>query len=748
MHKSAGTIRNGTQKLPGSAQPVVLNPRPPPAREVALPGVEDSPGSPRWSRALKATARTGLRAERGRLEPVRVLRDAAGLAAVMAVSLALFDQAVALCAGLGTFLGSIATYQRSWRPSPVLALASGVSLAVAVFLGHLVGAQSPLFPLVLAVWTFLAGLSWAAGPTVGGIATPTVAVMLVPATLAGSLAHATGQAAMTALGGMVPVLLTLLLPVRRWGARRDALADALTSEADYARRLREDPVGLNDPQPLMTARLAVAVTPREARRGPAELHGTLALAERLRPVLAALADPAPGVPERGAARDRIRELLDAAGLVLDAAARAVRRSGPVRVPPAARAVLTTPDTADDPLPGAARRNAARLVALLTDLVETTDSRHTAGAEEPLLRPALHRRVPAALHQMRDQCRRPASPVLRHAIRLSAVVTLCYVISAQLPLGHNYWAPLASLMVMRPEFSLTYSRAIGRIGGTLVGAALATGIVQLTHPCTVACAILTVICAGLVYLFMYSGYGLVLACASGYVVFLLAMAGEPWTQSVPDRVLLTVLGGALAMAAYALYPAWETPALHARLADWLDAAGRYAAAALDHHADPRRPPAELTRALLDVRTAWAAWRDALAKATFEPVRHRGLSDAAADEATHALRRLGRTAMLMEAQLPEHPVPAAAHLAEALRHTTEQGREALLAHRVPQWQDLEQALAAWDAEKPPDQPARQGTGLALDHLNDLSHALAEPGNRPPEHERPTPTAKLHKDEAERP
>lgn len=126
MHKSAGTIRNGTQKLPGSAQPVVLNPRPPPAREVALPGVEDSPGSPRWSRALKATARTGLRAERGRLEPVRVLRDAAGLAAVMAVSLALFDQAVALSAGLGTFLGSIATYQRSWRPSPVLALASGV----------------------------------------------------------------------------------------------------------------------------------------------------------------------------------------------------------------------------------------------------------------------------------------------------------------------------------------------------------------------------------------------------------------------------------------------------------------------------------------------------------------------------------------------------------------------------------------------------------------------------------------------
>lgn len=90
----------------------------------------------------------------------------------------------------------------------------------------------------------------------------------------------------------------MLFPVRRWGAQRDALADALAGVADYARRLRDDPVAPFDPVPLMTARNAAAVTPRQARRRPADLHGARGVAERLRPVLASLADPALGVPPR------------------------------------------------------------------------------------------------------------------------------------------------------------------------------------------------------------------------------------------------------------------------------------------------------------------------------------------------------------------------------------------------------------------------------------------------------------------
>ncbi|WP_329463790.1 FUSC family protein [Streptomyces sp. NBC_01431] len=682
-----------------------------------------------WLRALKETTRSGLKVERLRLEPLVALRGAAGLAIVVGISLTLFGPSVAVSSAFGAFQAAIATYQRSWRPRPVLALASGLSLAISTFLGYLVGTHSPFFLLLLAVWTFVAGLSWAVGPTVGVIASSNVAIMLVTVTLPSSLGEAAGHAAMIAFGGVVQAALVVVFPVRRWGARRDALADALAAVADYARRLRHDPVAPFDPQPLMTARLAAAVTPREARRRPPELHGARGIAERIRPVLASLADPALGVPDEGVERDRVRELLAAAATVLDAAARAVRHGEPVSIPPAAEAALATPDTGAI-LTGPARRAAARLGALLADVVETAGGSGTGDDAAPLLRPTLFREVPVALRTMRAELGRRDSPILRHAVRVCAVTTAGYLLGQVLPLGHGYWAPMASVMVMRPDFSLTYARAVARFGGTLVGVALATGVVQLTHPDTPTSAAIAVACAFLAYLLMRTGYAVLSACVSAYVVFLLGMGGLQWTQTVPDRVFLTLLGGALAMVSYAVYPAWETPRLRTRLADWVAGDGRYAAAVIAHYADPSRGSGEIRQALLDTRAARIAWQEALDKARHEPVRHRGLSRSAADEAARALRQLGRTAMLMEAHLPDRdavPVPAAAKLADALRHATEQGAKAVRERRVPRWEEVEQALAAWDGEGVPDRVVRQGAGLVLHCLDDLTDALT-PSNSP--------------------
>ncbi|NED80864.1 FUSC family protein, partial [Streptomyces sp. SID11233] len=248
-----------------------------------------------WLRALKETARSGLTIERRRLEPLIAIRGAAGLALVIGVSLALFGPVVAAGAAFGAFQAAIATFQRSWRPRPVLALVSGASLAISTFLGYVTGSHLPIFMLLLVLWTFVAGLAWAAGPTGGIIAASNVAIMLVTITLPTSVAEAALHGAMIAFGGVVQAGLIVVFPVRRWGAQRDALADALAAEADYARRLRQDPVAHFDPLPLMEARSAAAVTPREARRRPAELHGSRGVAERIRPVLASLADPAMGV---------------------------------------------------------------------------------------------------------------------------------------------------------------------------------------------------------------------------------------------------------------------------------------------------------------------------------------------------------------------------------------------------------------------------------------------------------------------
>lgn len=703
-----------------------------------------------WLRALKETARSGLTVERRRLEPLIAIRGAVGLALVIGVSLALFGPVIAASSAFGAFQAAIATFQRSWRPRPVLAVVSGASLAVSTFLGYLTGSHIALFICLLALWTFLAGLAWAAGPTGGIIAASNVAIMLVTITLPTSVADAAAHAGMIAVGGFVQAALIVLFPVRRWGAQRDALADALAAEADYARRLRDDPVAPFDPVPLMTARNAAAVTPRQARRRPAELHGARGVAERLRPVLASLADPALGVPAEGPERDRARELLGAAGSVLDAAAKAVRGGDPVQLPAPDLALLKTPDTGLI-LTGPPRRAADRLTALLADVIEIAEG---TGIDDPPAdapyvphrrRPTLVRLVPVVYAAMRGELRR-RSPILRHAVRVSAAVTIGYLVGTALPFGHGYWAPMAAVMVMRPEFSQTYSRSVARFGGTVVGVALATGMARATRPDETLLAVLAVICAWLMYLLMRTGYAVSQICISAYVVFLLGMAGDDWSQTVVERVVLTLAGGLLAMIAYAVYPAWETPRLRNRLAGWLITDGRYAATVVDQYADPgARSNDEVRAALLATREARVAWQETLATARDEPVRSRGLSRAAAAEAQDALAQFGRVAMLLEAHLPARsadPVAGAAELADALRRATERGAKAVRERRVPNWEPVRGALARWGtaagastpaganapggAEGPrapavPDPFVREGAGMLLDALENFSRAL---------------------------
>ncbi len=807
------------------------------------------------------SVRSGLTVERKRLEPLLALRAATGLALVIALGLWTLGPVAAVSSAFGAFQAAIATYQRSWRPRPELAVVSGVSLAVSSFLGYLARPQLGLFVALLAVWTFLAGLTWAIGPTIGLLASTNVAIVLITVTLPTSVAQAAAHAAMMALGGLVQATLVVLFPVRRWGDRRDALADALAAEADYARRLRHDPVAPFDPRPLMEARDAAAVTPRQARRRPAELHGPRPLAERVRPVLAALADPSLGVGTEGPQRDRVRELLAAAGAVLDATAHAVRTAEPVRAPAWAVAVFRSPDTGTV-LSGAARRAALRLGTLLDEMAALAETAGTGGAGSPggseavggaggvkgsegdrgaggarevaggggsgagffrrrrasgvggeswasrvgradraggasgtdsagkaggageasgtdrasgrsatsgtggasraggagdgLVRPSLAALVPVAVTAVRRELRR-RSPVLRHAVRVTVVVCAGYLAGAHLPLGHGYWAPLTSVMVMRPDFSETYARAVGRFGGTLLGVALATALVRSARPGDLVLGALAVVCAGLMYLLLRTGQFAAQTCLAAYVVLLLGMGGERWTQTVPERVVLTLVGGLLAMLSYAVYPAWETPRLRYRLADWLTAVGRYAAAVLDRYAavpdEPgrhrasgpsgqpgRTVPVEsggtgevdgadragtrggvgepggtggtdasgapgraegaagdggsVRGALLDARTARAAWQDSVARAAAEPVRHRGLAPERAEAAGEALGRVGRAAMLLEAHLPERgpdPVPGAARLAEALRTATDGAARSVRERRVPDWRPLREALA---------------------------------------------------------
>ncbi|MGK5733130.1 FUSC family protein [Streptomyces sp. URMC 124] len=689
-----------------------------------------------WSSALRKAARDGLTIERTKLTPVVAARGALGVAIVVGVILWLGTPALAVSSAFGAFSAGLVTFQRSWRPRPVLALAVALGLAVSTFLGYVAAFDPVVFGSLLAVWTLLAGMAWAVGPVSGLVATQTIAVMLVTVTLPTSVTGALHHAGLIAVGGLVQAALIVLLPVRPWGVQRDALADALAAEADYARRLRHDPVALFDPQPLMDAREAAELTPRQARNRPRQLGGPRGIAERLRPVLASLADPVLGAPAEGPERDRARDLLGAAATVLDAVARAVRWGRPVRLPEEATAVLTVP--ASGPvLHGPARRSALRLMALLGDAVDATDEpvRRTTARGGPahrhLLRPSVPRLVPVALRALRREARW-SSPVGRHAVRVTAVVLAGYAAGTALPWGHAYWAPMTSVMVMRPDFGQTYSRGVARFAGTVVGVLIAGALMAFTHPGPWVCAGMAVVAVGLMYLLMRTGYSVASACIAAYVVFLLGIAGEGWSQTVEARVALTLLGGLLAMAAYALFPTWETPRLRDRLSEWLTANGHYALAVLGAFAEPgERKPRRVREALLDARAARTAWEEMAGRALTEPVRHRGLSRTSERAAESALATMGRATMLMEAHLPEkdaEPSKSAARFAAALAGSLPAAATAVRDRKPLDWTAPHAVLAAWRAEEGEEGVAVRGSELLLDALDELATALSPgPGGR---------------------
>ncbi|GLV80251.1 FUSC family protein [Streptomyces hygroscopicus] len=685
-----------------------------------------------WSHALKETARTGLAIERTRTEPLVAIRGACGVALIIGMALWLGSPTLAVSAAFGAFSAGIATFQRSWRPRPWLALAAAAGLAVSTFLGYLAASHTATFVLMLAVWTLLTGMSWAVGPVSGLVSTQMVAVMLVTVTLPTSVLGALGHALLIGLGGVVQALLIVLFPVRPWGVQRDALADALAAVADYARRLRHDPMAPFDPKPLMEARSAAALTPRQARRRPRQLRGYRLLAERIRPVLASLADPVVGAPEEGPERDRVRELLAATGTVLDAVAHAIRHGRPVRVPSDAMSVLQVPEEGPK-LSGPARRAALRLISLVADVVEASEepveevSAEGRTVHRFLPRPGIPGTVAAALRAIRREARW-SSPVLRHAVRLCAVATSGYLLSTALPLGHAYWAPLTSTMVLRPDFAQTYSRGIARFLGTLAGVLVGGGLVALVHPGPYLSAVLAVLCVLSMYLLLRTGFIVTSACVSAYVVFLLSIPGEAWAQTVQARVALTLLGGVIAMAAYAVFPAWETPRLRDRLADWLAANGSFATAVFDAYARPAdRRPRQVRDALLDARAARAAWERSEAQAHREPVRHRGLSRHAARAAQTALSTMGRVVMLLEAHLPERdaaPSEEAADFAAALRQALPKAVEAVRERQPLDWEAVRRSLERWQ-RKAGDRPgvALRGAGQLQDALDDLAEALGK-------------------------
>ncbi len=153
----------------------------------------------------------------------------------------------------------------------------------------------------------------------------------------------------------------------------------------------------------------------------------------------------------------------------------------------------------------------------------------------------------------------SSSHFRHALRITIALFLGYLASKLkfLGIGHSYWILITIIAILKPAYSITKSRNLLRLYGTVVGAVLAYGILILTTNNTVLLVILLtsmILC----FSFLKARYFWAILFMTVYI-FLAFNFLNPGNINIifKDRILDTAIAGVIAfLVSYLVFPVWE------------------------------------------------------------------------------------------------------------------------------------------------------------------------------------------------
>ncbi|HEV7824025.1 MAG TPA: FUSC family protein [Mycobacteriales bacterium] len=599
-------------------------------------------------------------------------RGAVGVAVPLVLGLLLGHPEEGAAAATGALLTGYVSFQGVYRSRAWAMLATALGLGATTLLGEVVGASLLADAVMAAIGGLVAGYVAALGPSPVAVVRNWMIALLVAAGMPDGIGDPYFHAGLVLAGGLLQTLLVVVVtPVRRAPAERRAIARLYWDLSAYAQLLPGARwMAPSDAAPFAAAAAVLADPQPWAFRGSGvafrELYDE---AERIRLSLAALAadrDRLHGWSPAGVAA--IDEVVGPAADVLAAVAASVQDGRPLVL----RAVLAASLTAEeedlpDEVAGVAGRLRGQLRAV-TRIVSSTEHRG---------RPVRTTRRPRPLSRLRDSVLTlranltPASAAFRHAVRLSGALVVATVLSHLLPVERGYWLPLTVLVVLQPDFGATFSRGFARIAGTVLGVGVATALLAALQPGPVLLAVLTVLLAFAAMAVFRVSFAAFSACVTAVITVLLAFTGLPGLSTVPDRLLDTVLGGAVAMLAYLVWPTWEAVRLRATLAALLEAQGRYGAAVLRAYADPDSRDVEALRhARQEARLARTNAEASVNRALAEPRPHRRVDPEVALGTIAAIRRYALAILALHGHLPSaSPVvtPRLDGLAEAMGDT---------------------------------------------------------------------------------
>lgn len=168
----------------------------------------------------------------------------------------------------------------------------------------------------------------------------------------------------------------------------------------------------------------------------------------------------------------------------------------------------------------------------------------------------------------------SSTLFRHSLRLTTALLFAFILGTLLDIQNTYWILLTLIVIMRPNYGLTKERSKDRTIGTLIGAAVAIGIVLLTQN-VVVYSILAIISLTLSFALIQQNYKSAAALITINIVFVYSLINPDAFQVIQYRVIDTVIGASIAVVAnYTLWPSWEALNLKNVLVDALNKNRKY------------------------------------------------------------------------------------------------------------------------------------------------------------------------------
>jgi len=610
---------------------------------------------------LRGFWQTVTRFDHAKIAPLMALRNALGVGLPLAVGAAIGDASGGLIMSIGALNVSFSDGSDPYAHRARRMLASSLCGALAVYVGGLTGHLHALAIAEAALCAFTAGMMVAVSTTASDIGNITLVTLVVFSAQDMSPKRALIAGLLSLGGGLLQTALALAFwPVQPYGPERRALA-AVYSELARVATAGPSP----DEAPPATAQMSAAQTAIEALIGDRSLTAEryLALfsqAERIRLALMALSSFQSRIgkdaPELGRA-------LSLAGETLRAAAASLESGSPGSLAADHAELRQLSDRLrrrdSEPMLRDARGQMEALAGQLRSALYLTGHITPAGAREfdrYEAQQPWRLRLAGTVALLRANLR-IESATFRHALRLAVCVVIGTLAGRLLDWRRSYWMPMTIALILRPDFTSTFSRGLLRLAGTLAGLVLATGLFHFLAPGLAMKATLIALFSFLIRCYGPANYGVLVTALTALVVLMFTIAGGAPAQVMVARGLNTALGGVIALVAYWLWPTWERTQVSESLADLFDAYRAYFRAVTNAYLEPEKSfAAELDRVRMAARLARSNLEAAATRLHSEPgvppARLTALNAILADS-----HRFIHAAMALEAGLVRsRPVPA--------------------------------------------------------------------------------------------